>query len=186
MSNIIIRLQKAWKALTETNTPETGTQLISQETEFITSENPWQAETALTRLVGDYRNGKTKWVFASDMSELFEKIENFNSGVDDASRINILLHKDVNENLNKTIDEEGHFENMDNIFAHVGPSHVGGLKFTANGSDQDMDYVYNVIESYLLYTDKSGKSHKIQFGMDDAGPLEQALSHAPDLPKLER
>ena len=115
MSNIIIRLQKAWKALTETNTPETGTQLISQKTECITSENPWQAETALTRLVGDYRNGKTKWVFASDMSELFEKIENFNSGVDQASRIDILLHEDVNENLNKTMDEEGHFENMDNI-----------------------------------------------------------------------
>ena len=177
MSKIVKRLQNAWKALTDKDGQVTTTELVAQNSQPATPEHSWLPETALTRLVNEYKEDKTKWVFASDMEELLQKIDIFNATVNSDKKITILLHSKVDENLNDAINKGQHHENAEDVMAHIGPSFVGGIRMSVGGSELDMEYVYNVIESYLVFENQDGEVVKLYFGMDDMmGDLSSALT----------
>ena len=147
-------------------------QPIAPEVEHKTPEVEYGAPEAIDRLVEEYHTEKTKWVFASDMAELYEAIEKYNASAADNMKISVTLHVKVNTALNETIENSGHLQSDENIRQHIGPDYVGGIRLHQGAIVLDGDYYHNPLNTYLQLEDSLGERRKLFFGMDK--PLDVA------------
>jgi hypothetical protein len=85
--------------------PETAAGLALPETETV-----WNDDAQLRGLAQDYREGRTKWILASDMAELYANLDAANAGPADAGKISLHLIAPVSDWLAKLRADGLHLE----------------------------------------------------------------------------
>lgn len=138
-----------------------------------TVTNTLSNDSVLRKLVADYEEGKTKWVLASDMAELFDFIDihNFACQGDDAHKIEVQIDSDIAKKLKKALGKGEHLDNgagidWNDVSKHIGPAGIDGLVISMGRKIFDASYIYTGIESYLALRMPNGECKKHHFGID--------------------
>lgn len=141
-----------------------------------TVTNTLSNDSVLRKLVADYEEGKTKWVLASDMAELFDFIDihNFACQGDDAHKIEVQIDSDIAKKLKKALGKGEHLDNgagidWNDVSKYIGPAGIDGLVISMGRKIFDASYVYNGTESFLLIVKPDGSREEFYFCMEEGG-----------------
>lgn len=129
-------------------------------------------DAILRKLAKDYEAGKTKWVLASDMAELYDHIDAHNFVNKDTHKIVINIDSKIAEKLKTAIEKGEHFDNgaeidWDDVSKLMGPAGVDGIVISVGHKSFDAAYVYNGMESFLSIKTPDGQTRNFDFGMED-------------------
>ncbi len=141
-------------------------------------QEPLQDDSILRKLADDYESDKTKWVFASDLSELFDHLDLYNQcNAEPSRKIEIKVDSTAAHKLKKAMDAGEHINNgedldFDNPSKYIGYAFVNGLVVYCGEKTFDAAYVYTGIESYLSVSMPNGSHTKHYFGLDKPEPIQ--------------
>jgi hypothetical protein len=154
----------------------------------LTNVTEWHGDAVLRKLAQDYRDNKTKWVLASDMSEFFTKLDAYNEGRSDKDKIRIRVSDSAHDYLCCAIRMNSHAPvdmkdeiTLEKLHQHMGPQTIGEdhLRVQRGGNILRAYYHADPMNMNLNIEGPDGKWHGIEFGMGDAfGAVFPALPSA--------
>ena len=158
------------------------------DTSSVATSGEWHNDSVLRKLAQDYRDDKTKWVLASDMSEFFTKLDAYNEGRCDREKVRVRISDMAYDYLSCHIRRNSHAPvdmkdgvTMEKLAQHMGPQDIGAdhLCVQRGGNILRASYHADPMNTNLNIEGPDGKWHKIEFGMDDAfGNVFPALPSA--------
>lgn len=126
-------------------------------------------DTFLKELLVDYKAEITRWVFARDMTEYYDRVEEHNKRSN--QKITVILDIGLNSRLIQTLNRKEHeyFETpiWEQQVANLGPHYVAGFVISYGSKKYNADYIHTGQESFLRFQLPDGSTKDFNFGVGD-------------------